>query len=225
MQRRGGVVAVLTCLAMSAAGCGATDVTPNASPVGSPTSEGPPTPSSTSPASDEAAILQPDGIGEVHFGDPIADALAWFEERFGSPDEIRSAHDPDLWGYLSDGPDLDGRIRIVTWDQLQVVFLDRSGTVAPDALPFAAWTLGWGEGEGPALVTPQGIGLGSTLANLERAYGDALTVPEEPGGPCAISWVFAVGAPPGPFQGTFGEQPQTSDAEVATIGAGAVPSC
>jgi len=171
------------------------------------------------------AILLPDGIGEVRFGEATTDALPWFEERFGPPDDVRSAHDPDLWGYLSDGPDVEGRIRIVTWGQLWVVFLDRSGTVAPDALPFAAWALGWGEGDGPALMTPEAIGLGSTLADLERAYGDALTVPEEPGGACGISWVFTVDATSGPYRGTFEEEPRTSDAEVAAIGAGVEPSC
>lgn len=52
------------------------------------------------------------------------------------------AHDPDLWGDLSDGLDVDGRITVVTWGQLSVVFLDRSDELAPRALPFAAWTMG-----------------------------------------------------------------------------------
>lgn len=179
---------------------------------------------STSPA-DDPAILLADGVGNARFGDPIDDALTWFEERFGSPDRVRSAHDPDLWGYLSQGPDVAGRIRIVTWGQLQVVFLDRSGEIAPEALPFAAWTMGWGDGDEPWLTTPEGIGLGSTRADLEAAYRVALSVPTEPGGPCGISWVFEVDTDAGPYHGTFAEEPRTPDEAITSIGAGAQPTC
>lgn len=201
---------------------GSTTSSPASPQAPATTTAGPVSPSHSPGAPIE---LLPDGISSVRFGDPIETALSAFIGRFGAPDEERAAHDPDLWGYLADGPDVDGRIHLATWGPLTVVFLDRSGTIPPAGIPFAAWTMNAsGDGE-PALTTPEGIGLGSTLADLEAAYPDTLIVPDEPGGPCAISWVFDVDTGEGTYRGTFEDRPVDPGVMVTAIAAGAEPSC
>ena len=89
-----------------------------------------------------------------------------------------SLGDPDFDSALVDGYQFYGicpaeRIRILQWGNLEVAF-----AYPPDEGPyFFQWRVPARDGAGSVSpTTPQGIGLGSTVAELQAAYGDAVTV-------------------------------------------------
>ena len=201
--------------------CASETSEPAASPVPSPTG------ASASPSASASkpfeGVLLPDGIDGVRFGEPVAQALPALVAMFGEPDSDETIRSRDLYGFLAE-PGKDGTLRQVAWDPLTVVFLDTTGTLGQEEVPFAAWHSGWTEAV-REVTTPEGIGVGSTLAELRAAYGDDLSVPDERGGPCGISWVFQVETPSGSYDGTFSARPVDDDVVVESIGAGQPPSC
>lgn len=104
--------------------------------------------------------LRPDGLGIVNLGDPEQEAYDTLTAAFGSP--TSDATEPGC---------AEGNVRFLQWGNLFVSMLQ--GTVA-------AYTY---TDQGQALpdlasepLTPEGIGIGSTVSDLQAAYGDQLTM-------------------------------------------------
>jgi hypothetical protein len=98
----------------------------------------------------------------------------------------------------------------VQFSELAVLFAGTSG-----AQRFVAWDIGPASGAFPALATDEGVGVGSTVAELRTAYGDRLEI----SGDDAFGPSFLVEAPPpGALTGTLTGTAGTDT--VATMGGG-----
>lgn len=120
-----------------------------------PTTTVPPTTAPAAPVS-----LQPDGLGLVAFGEVANAAVDSVTEVLGPPDQ-------DFVESTCPG----GQVRFTTWGPLQMASL-----VDP-APTFVGYSYGSSDGTvadppaGEALVTAEGISIGSTLGELRAAYG------------------------------------------------------
>ena len=118
-------------------------------------------------------VLTADGIGPILIGQPFDDVRTAFSDEVGGWD-IDSGDRPDAVHV----PTCDGdTTRLVGWGNLTLLF-----TGDPDDLRFATWTYGFDPVTGSAedvralgLVTPEGIGLGSSRTDITAAYGDRAT--------------------------------------------------
>lgn len=142
------------------AGCGQDAVpesteTPDATPTASVA------PSSSIVVSPEVPdlVLTATGLGPLVFGTPRAEVLAELESRFGAPDDSGP-------GCELRGPD----VTFVAFKELFVTF---------DGDTFVDYNY---RGADPALnlTTEEGIGVGSTVAELQATYEDRLTIPGLP---------------------------------------------
>ncbi len=117
-----------------------------------------------------ALVLTADGIGPYLIGQPFDDVRSGIAAVIGgwdidSDDRPDAVHVPTCAGDVT---------RLVGWGNLTLLF-----TGDQEGLTFATWTYGFDPLTGSAedvrmlgLVTPGGIGLGSTRAAIETAYGD-----------------------------------------------------
>ena len=118
-------------------------------------------------------VLTADGIGAISIGQPFDDVRTALADEIGGWD-IDSGDRPDVVHV----PTCDGdTTRLVGWGNLTLLF-----TGDPDDLRFATWTYGFDPVTGSAedvralgLVTPEGIGLGSSRTDITAAYGDRAT--------------------------------------------------
>lgn len=118
------------------------------------------TTSTTSPA--PAIVLEPEGLGAVDFDDLEPSVVDVLTDAFGAPTATGG------------GCELAGTtVTTTTWKELTVQFAD--GT-------FDSYSVRPRSGEAPALglKTADGIGLGSTKAELQSTYGSRLTIPGLP---------------------------------------------
>ena len=114
-------------------------------------------------------VLGPDGLGAVHFGDPADAVLSRLTGILGPP--------------VDDGPlgscPTGAADRLVRFAELGVVL----GGEGADQR-FVAWDVGLAAGAYPELRTAEGIGVGSTVAEVRRAYPGAVqVVPDDAFGP------------------------------------------
>lgn len=135
--------------------------------------------------------LRVDGLGDVDFQTSMDEAMAAFEKILGPPDvdDIvdRAGLPPEIrdseWAIFSatayPGHDY---ARFVTWEGagLMVMFSDSVPASDERLVNFNGWTAHDPGEYGTRLVTDVAVGVGSTLADLEAAYGDALTWYAEP---------------------------------------------
>lgn len=118
----------------------------------------------------EFVDLRPDGIGESTFGQDAELAITWLTDRLGPPNEdsgwVVAVSSP--FG-VCPGTDVRG----LRWGPLQVLFGD-IGTSTRQVFTwvYAVSLLPAGEpqGEAAGLQTTEGIGLGSSIADLTAAY-------------------------------------------------------
>lgn len=155
------------------------------------------------PAVDDV-VLGPLGLGVVSFGSEAATVLPVLEARFGRPVDDRPL------GSCPSG-EVD---RLVQFAELSVL-LDVTG----GREHFVAWDLGTPSTGRPRLVTAEGIGIGTSLAELRSAYGDRLQLSrDDPFGPA-----FEVEVePPGRLGGTL---TGISDNDVVATLSGGTASC
>jgi hypothetical protein len=60
--------------------------------------------------------------------------------------------------------------RRVRWGELELVFTKGANGLLPDTLTFQQWHIGAYSALAAKLVTPEGVGVGSTVAELKHAY-------------------------------------------------------
>jgi len=164
------VFLVVTAVALLSAGCPDGDDDPPTTTTSSgavttlpvsTTGAGATTTPTTSPTA-AAVVLRPDGLGIVAIGATMDSTIAALDAAFGPVDESGT-------GCELAGPD----VSTVRWDELRVQFV--SGM-------FESYNVRPPPGQ-PAVLdleTDAGIGLGSTVAQLEDAYGLQLTIPGLP---------------------------------------------
>ena len=160
-----------------------------------------PAPATTSPApSAPEVVLGPDGLGVARFGDPAGAVLARLAGILGAP-----VDDRPLGSCPAGGAD-----RLVQFAELGVVLAGEGA-----AQRFVAWDVGLASGAFPELRTADGVSVGSTLAEVRRAYPGAVEViADDAFGPR----LEVALAPRGSMGGTLtGTGP---DATVVTLGAG-----
>jgi hypothetical protein len=188
-MRRVVAVAVLAML-VAAGGCGGSgggDPSPSASPAGSEASPSatpeqsptaaetpsPSTPPSPSAAAAEPAILA-DGLGIVSFGAPADAVIEALSGRYGAP-----TNDTGWVAELPTYGDCPGNVREVTWGPVLAGFLDGASPYAPGGPHFINYQIGLEGAAQGGPRSPEGIGLGSTVEDLQAAYADRLQVVTE----------------------------------------------
>jgi hypothetical protein len=120
------------------------------------------------PAAD--ITLSSNGLGIVDLGaDPEA-AIAAVSADLGAP-----TFDT---GWVDAGNCPGTEYREVAWDALTLQFNDAADATAPDGgRHFFGYSYGGGDA---GLTTAEGIGPGATVADLEAAYGTALSIEDNP---------------------------------------------
>ncbi len=154
-----------------------------------PTTEAPAT---TSTTEDEGppVVLEGDGLGAHRFGDPVDEVLAGLTLRWAPPD-----HDSS-WipaGNSPFGVCPGNEVRVVEWRGFSVLFSDGPTPFGPAGRRhFFSWTYYAADldhpapdpgGNRPRLTTPEGVSVGVTVADLQRAYGERLETFDEAEGP------------------------------------------
>jgi hypothetical protein len=188
---------------------------PSASP--SPVAAATPSPEPTDgPAPGDQLVAEQNGLGLVSFGAAPDDVIAAVSIRLGEPDE-----DSD-WQPLGSiyGVCPGTRTRVVRWGDLTTVFSDGPTDYGPEGQEhFFTYRIASNDPAGAAGQSPltsDGIGIGSTRAQLEEAYGvDTLdiTPANELGGPY---WSLYAEGPS--LRGTLTDD--TPEALVDTVEAG-----
>jgi hypothetical protein len=130
------------------------------------------------PAIPEVLPLSGDGLGLVVFGADPDGAIAAVTELLGAPTEDTGWADP-----LTISACPGTQVRRVSWGALSLFFGDESPVVSgtPHLFAYSYGAAGDLEAEPAGLATDDGIGLGSTVAQLEAAYPDVVIEPGEEG--------------------------------------------
>lgn len=168
-------------------------------------------------------VLTSDGLGDLEFGEPTASAMQVLVALLGPPDPGEE--------YPYGGHPL----RHVYWESvgLAAVFSDYDFYRDDGEEHFAAWThgeyigdlAGWDHGPSSLpLKTAKGIGIHSTLADLQTAYTDQVQLEAEcdPDGPPTAAYV------PGRVSSIrfyFQDLPLEAASRIGSISAGAGRGC
>lgn len=125
----------------------------------------------------ESFVIRPDGIDLVFFGADADETIEQFTERLGDPD--------DDTGWVDQAEEYDGLcvgtlVRFATWGELELFFTDGPSAWAPVGVEhFASYTV-LGPDPDAGYLTSVGIGVGSTVSDVEAAYGDRAAIYEHP---------------------------------------------
>lgn len=174
--------------------------------------------------------LRADGLGDLDFGEPTDGVMEVLMNLFGGPDPGEE--------YPYGGHPL----RFVYWEDegLAVVFSDYEFYRDDGVEHLAGWThsryigdqAAWDDG--PASLTlkaAEGIGIGSTLTDLQSAFGDRVVLEAgcDPGGPPTSAYIRPVDADEGrtsiSIRFGFEDLPLSSASRIASLTAGAGPGC
>jgi len=152
-----------------------------------------------------AVLLRSDGLGATAFGDVPEYTVAALGAELGAPS--RDTTEP---AFSSFGTCPGTSLRAVEWGGLAVLITDGDSAYGIEGGPhFFAYL--YRLDDSLALATGEGIGLGSTVADLRAAYGTALRVNPEQG---SLGASFEVG-PYGPG-GLYGLLDGTADTSTVT---------
>lgn len=126
----------------------------------------------------ESFVLRPDGIDRLFFGADPETVISELTDRLGEPTSDTDWVDQQR---RYDGLCGGTEARFVTWDEaLQVFFTDRESAWAQEgARHFAAYSVIDGVDD-LQFLTARGIGLGSTVAEIDDAYGVDVTFETHP---------------------------------------------
>jgi hypothetical protein len=115
-------------------------------------------------------VLLFDGLGDARFGADAQDVIDYVVAILGAPTK-----DSD-WVEAIQFTCPGSRVRFIDWGDLTLTFGDES-SVTTGRDHFVSWEYGRPEGAilSPAgVMTPEGIGVGSTVAELQAAYPAAI---------------------------------------------------
>lgn len=123
-----------------------------------------------------ALVLNPTGIGDITFGSDADETVAQLSAVLGSPTE-----DTGWTPSFETCPGTEARV--VRWTSLQAFFTNGSTEWAPAGTPhFFHYSQSVLAGGGVLLelFTGNGIGIRSTLGELAAAYGEQVTITDDP---------------------------------------------
>jgi len=124
-----------------------------------------PRPTSTVIPYETGMYVKTTTLSAFPFGEEADVVLKGMSGALGDPDHDTGWHKDDMCeGSLT---------RRVVWDDLELVFTKGANGLLPDTLTFQQWHISGSSAMAFAMVTPEGIGVGSTVADLKRAYPDA----------------------------------------------------
>ncbi len=124
-------------------------------------------------------LLGPEGVGEVLFGIGADEAIAALTALLGPPDDDSGWVD----SFSQFGTCPGTVVRGLQWGRLQVLFSDGPTEWGPEGWRhFFAYVASefLGPNDTPDMATAAGISLGSSVAELQEAYGGVLDLVDDP---------------------------------------------
>ncbi|HKX74548.1 MAG TPA: hypothetical protein VJR05_04080 [Acidimicrobiia bacterium] len=124
-------------------------------------------------------VLAEQSLGPLNFGTDAEDTISGLTSILGPPDEDTGWVD----SFSAFGTCPGTEARLVRWVSLQAFFTNGATDWAPEGTRHFfhySQSAAAGGGEIHTLTTDRQIGLGSTIADLETAYGSQLTVTDDP---------------------------------------------
>ncbi len=124
-------------------------------------------------------LLGPEGVGEVLFGIGADDAISALTDLLGSPDDDSGWVD----SFSQFGTCPGTEVRGLQWGRLQVLFSDGPTEWGPEGWRhFFAYVASeaLSPDDVPDMATAAGISLGSSVADLQEAYGAAVDLLDDP---------------------------------------------
>jgi hypothetical protein len=181
--------------------------------------------------------LRPDGLGPVDFGTPAEDTVARLAAALGPPTSDDSLTWDDPGDRVCNWVMCYEYARSVSWNDVGLKLMISDLWIQPGGgwtrvVPsFVGYSYGGSNSETASMrgLTPEGVGIGSTLADLEAAYGDAAiaemgSCPERP------SFQIRLDENETPYLGSgywgyLSDGPIQPSSTILFIDAGAMPVC
>jgi hypothetical protein len=180
-----------------------TDSDPTASASSSTSATTPASETPTAPSVGvEDLVLRGDGLGPYDFGQDAEIVLAGLSMTLGSPSLDSGWHVPvdgDEWGLWPGCGERVGPVRLVSWDEHDLVVLASGWSDSPDAPPgggrfFAGWDLSWDGGALPRMRTAEGVTPGMTVQQWVDVYRERMQVSAAPDEAVGLHW-FSIDEP------------------------------
>lgn len=138
--------------------------------------------------------LGPENLGPYPFGADAETVIADLVTILGTPDRDTGWVPPvDDEGNQVYGPCPGTEIRLVEWENLTTLYGNGASAWAPDGIyHFFFYSYVLLDTDHLGFHTDAGVGLGSTVADLQAAYGDAVAISDDEFG---SHWSVAVPSP------------------------------